>query len=263
MSRIQWSAAGLALLINGGTGCAVSDMTIEMANDASAGGSAVKVTSDGTCGNTCTTSQSCFSGQCCTPPLAGGVCNHFPACGCAADQVCRQNNSLHEMSCFGTDNIAEGADCANLVCAAGLDCVENVCAPYCITDSDCSAAPGAQKCEQIDWLDGTPIPGVSVCARICDPVHPQNPKSPLQSCPASFRCDPLNNAPGATVCSPAGTATMGSSCTIDTDCIAGLFCAANSCRAYCFTDSDCNGGTCSFGFSPAVIAGTYTVGYCT
>ena len=225
------------------------------------GGIASNTTNIGTGGAT-PTGTGGSSNDCPAPPV-GGVCNQFPACGCSVSQVCYPSESVHAMACYATDNLTEGADCTNGMCAAGLGCFGSVCKPYCNTDSDCSSAPGARKCTQTAWQDGTPITGVSVCRRVCDPVHPQNPRAPLLSCPSGFRCAAYSDTTGASGCGPAGSGTTGSACTAGSDCAAGFYCdGAGKCNAFCFTNADCNGGTCSLAFSPALFAGTYTVGYC-
>jgi hypothetical protein len=258
-SRIWSVTSALAFLVFGG--CAVSNVSIEMAaEDAS---TSVVIPNDGTCSQPCMAGLMCSSGQCCVPPASGGVCTQYPACGCPANEICYPVRASHSLGCFGTDNLAEGADCNNGQCTAGFGCFGSTCKQYCNTDADCPAAPGVRKCLQTTWSDTkAAIAGVLVCASVCDPVHPQGPKAPLRSCPAGFGC--YSSDTGASGCYSGGTAAGGSTCASDSDCLPGFYCGSGSktCRGYCYTDADCPGSTCSIGFSPAQFAGIYPVGYC-
>ena len=226
------------------------------------------VTPDGGCAVSCTGGQQCLSGQCCTPPAAGGECTTFPACGCPAGQVCSPATT-QKLACFTGNNLAEGADCSSgSTCKAGLGCFDGLCRPYCGTDADCLAVAGVQSCLATYWddLQTQPILGVKVCARICDPLHPQSPRTPFLSCPTGFSC---SSAPtGASFCFKATPLPAGSACTSTADCPAGNSCTGTSattlvCKPYCFSSSDCaTGTTCQFTWSPRQYAGNQEVGYC-
>jgi hypothetical protein len=228
---------------------------------------ATSVTPDGGCAVSCSTGQQCLSGQCCTPPAAGGVCTTFPACGCPAGQVCSPATS-RTLACFAGNNLAEGADCSSgLTCKAGLGCFDGLCRPYCGTDADCPAVAGVQSCSATYWddLQTQPILGVKVCARICDPLHPQSPRTPFLSCPTGFSCSAAST--GASFCFKATPLPAGSACTSSADCPAGNSCTGTSattlvCKPYCFSTSDCATGTCQFTWTPRQYAGNQEVGYC-
>jgi hypothetical protein len=204
----------------------------------------------------------------CGVPAAGGVCTTFPACGCPAGQACNPS-STHLLACFPSNNLADGADCSSgSTCQAGSGCFDDVCRPYCGTDADCPLVAGVQSCLETYWdaQQTISIPGVKVCARICDPAHPQSPRTPFLSCPAGFNCS--SSPDGASFCFKASPLSAGSACTSEADCPAGNFCTGTIatpgvCKQYCLTNSDCAAGTaCQFAWSPAEYAGTQEVGYC-
>jgi hypothetical protein len=213
----------------------------------------------------CPLGQQCLSGQCCVPPAAGGDCTVFPVCGCPVGKICYPSSTTHAMACFTTNYIAEGADCTGgLACQAGLGCFGGLCKRYCKTNSDCLSVGGVQSCEQTTWAsDKTNILGVLVCERICDPVHPQAPTTPLLSCPIGFNCS--SDPTGASYCLKASPLPVGSICTSESDCPAGNYCSSTTglCNRYCMSSSDCAiGTTCQFTWSPSEYAGAYVVGYC-
>ena len=228
---------------------------------------------DGTCNNgetqtSCcqdcgcpSTSDKCLSGQCCTIPAIGGVCG--PTCGCATGSVCYASVTTHTMACGASGNFGVGTACAYANdCASGLGCFRGSCTTYCQTDSDCPAVDGVRKCEQVTWEDGTNVSGVKDCARICDPVNPQDPRSPLLSCPAGFGC--ASSSTGASYCYVSGSLTNGSPCTYSNDCLPGYYCspAGYVCRRYCSTQADCPSGTTCRVFSPPQYAATFNIDAC-
>lgn len=201
----------------------------------------------------------------CPSPAAGGACNVSPACGCPTGQVCYPDTPSTGLICMSTDGLPSGADCSGgQVCAVGLGCFGQICGGYCQSDSDCAAIDSARACLPTYWYTGAPIPGVSVCARVCDPANPQFPRRPLAACPAGFGCIPGGSNPGASQCVPqAGTGIFYSSCYTSTDCSPGYYCTTSYfCAKYCFTTNDCPlGSTCTAFFTPSY-AGTASVGYC-
>ncbi len=82
---------------------------------------------------------------------------------------------------------------------------------------------------QPTWDDVNTIPGVSVCSRVCDPVKPQNPRSPLLACPVGFGCCSMGTSyPGASDCeSQSGSGVSGSTCSTDDDCTPGFYCSCS------------------------------------
>jgi hypothetical protein len=167
------------------------------------------------------------------------------------------------MACGPSSNLGVGVPCSSDTCAAGLGCFGGLCKTYCQTDSDCPAVGGIGNCAQTTWGGETDdILGVKVCNRICDPVNPQNPRSPLLACPAGFECS--TDSSGASDCFESGSAPSGSSCTYDDDCLPGYYCSgtANVCRRFCWTQTDCPTGTTCLAFSPATYIGTFAVSGC-
>ena len=201
-------------------------------------------------------------------PEAGGTCNVLPACGCPTGQVCHAASESIGLACTADIGPGNGADCSSAkVCASGFGCFAGICSKYCKFDSDCPEVDMTQGCLQIYWPNGDYMTGVSVCAEICDPVSPQNPKSPLQSCPAGFGCSADQN--GDSYCQKqAGTGVADSSCPsgFDSECAPGYFCdySGNTCVKYCFVDgNNCPLGTTCYAFSPSYYAGFLSeVGYC-
>ena len=184
--------------------------------------------SGGTGGTTKATGGSSGSTSACPPselPKAGGTCNVLPACGCPAGQVCYPNTQATGLKCFPSGSLGEGADCTSGDCASGLGCFGDVCKRYCQVDSDCPMVDSAQFCDSTYWDDVNMIAGVSVCSRVCDPVKPQNPRSPLLACPVGFGCSAAGTSyPGATDCeSQSGSGVSGSSCSADSDCSPGFY----------------------------------------
>jgi hypothetical protein len=201
----------------------------------------------------------------CTPPAASGTCNVFPSCGCPAGQVCYPATQATGMACLASTGLQEGTDCTTGVCVSGFGCFGYLCKRYCQSDSDCPLVDSARACLQTTWSPGVDISGVLVCARVCDPVSPQNPSSPLLACPAAFGCSAAGTTyPGASSCvKQPGAGTTSSTCTTVADCLPGNYCSTgHTCNKYCFTSTDCPAGsTCNY-FSTPEYAGTRSVGYC-
>jgi hypothetical protein len=203
-------------------------------------------------------------GQTCPTPAAGGTCNVFPACGCPTGQVCYPNTQATGLTCITTAGLGEGAACNGKGCAQGLGCFGGVCKKYCQSASDCTAIDSAQSCVQTTWSAGVDIQGVLVCARVCDPVSPQNPRSPLLACPVGFGCTSMNIFPGASDCvMQSGSGISGSTCSTDHDCTPGYYCSVgNTCIKYCYTAADCPTGMTCVSFTTTNYAGTTQVNHC-
>jgi len=201
----------------------------------------------------------------CPTPAAGGTCNVFPACGCPTGQACSPNTQATGLKCVPAGSLGEGADCTSGECASGFGCFGDVCKRYCQLDSDCPAVDSAHSCVQTNWSPGVEMLGVLVCVSVCDPVSPQNPRSPLSACPVGFGCSSWGTSlPGATDCEPqSGTGITGSACATDGDCVPGYYCSnGNVCVKYCYTVADCPTGTTCVSFSTPNYAGTTQVNHC-
>ena len=224
----------------------------------------------GACSNVCSGSKTCMSGQCCDPPSAGGTCN-LPACGCGTGQVCYPSDLTQGLTCLDSAGLGEGEDCTaassstSTGCKAGLGCFAGICRSYCSSDSDCPSIGGARKCKTTVWSSKSTIPGVNVCNRVCDPINPQSPRSPLLSCPPGFGC--IGDTNGASDCYKAGTGTSGASCSANTDCAPGHLCVTTKgvslCRPACSTNTDCPSGSICQALSPPLPAGQFGIGWCT
>jgi hypothetical protein len=205
----------------------------------------------------------------CPTPEAGGTCNVFPAsCGCPTGQVCYAASESIGLTCTPDIGPGSGADCSSAnVCTSGFGCFAGICSKYCELDSDCPEVDLTQGCLPLTWESGNDIAGVHVCAEICDPVSPQNPKSPLQACPAGFGCSA--DTLGKSFCQKqSGIGVTDSSCKTDVDCMPGYFCdySGKTCVKYCFVDdliTGCPLGTTCYSFSSSNWAGYNSeVGYC-
>jgi hypothetical protein len=181
-----------------------------------------------------------------------------------ATQLYRQGNYEQAATIFLQLSIDKGAACSGKTCASGLGCFAGVCKKYCQFDSDCAAVDSAQACLPTYWDAVNTIPGVSVCARVCDPVFPQNPRSPLLACPAGFGCDSAESLPGASNCvRQSGAGVTYSDCLTLSDCAPGYYCSnGNYCLKYCFSVANCPANSTCNTFSTPNYAGTAQVGYC-
>ncbi|MFO0568190.1 MAG: hypothetical protein U0263_21195 [Polyangiaceae bacterium] len=188
----------------------------------------------------------------CTPPVAGGLCDTSPQCGCTGTQACNVTSEAGTTQCTPAGTITPYNLCANLNdCTKGYACVGSACKAYCETNTDCASTGGA--CFQVNFTSaGTskPIPGMKVCSKKCEL---QNPAS---ACGAGLGCYPdLQAVPPKTDCAKAGTSTAAGACLSDgTICAPGYACLSNGdCKKWCraqFT-SDCpTGKTCAVWQAP-------------
>jgi hypothetical protein len=214
----------------------------------------------GACGHSCATGTQCFAGQCCAPPAAGGSCN-LPACGCATGEVCYVDGTSAQLVCGVTKGLAAGASCTqgSSECAAGLGCVGGVCKAYCSSAADCAPVAGARECRPAKFSDAD-LPGVSFCARVCDPVNPQTPRSPLLSCPSGVGCVPATT--GVSDCAGIGLGVLDGACEDVFDCAPGLICLGTVCTKWCSADSECPATKYCNPFPTKTYAGTVEMGLC-
>jgi hypothetical protein len=99
---------------------------------------------------------------------------------------------------------------------------------------------------------------------VCDPVAPQNPRSPLSACPAGFGCAPADSLPPASNCvQQSGGGGMYSTCLTQSNCALGYSCTGQYCMKYCFSVDDCPPSSSCLDFFPTPsYAGATRVGYC-
>jgi hypothetical protein len=196
-------------------------------------------------------------------------CGLVPQCGCAVGQKCSLVGTTRQCvtSGFGT----RGASCtADSDCAAGLICLlmftqesasEGACYPFCNSETEC---PGdAAVC----WEAFTGSTD-KVCTLGCNLIT-------SSGCPSGSKCMHLSIPTGQDItdCSAdAGSGTLGSYCTLESQCGPGYFCGAASsvfeCIGYCTllpTDS-CIYGCQQFvdgsGLPADIVFDGYSYGYC-
>jgi hypothetical protein len=103
----------------------------------------------------------------CSPP-PGSVCRVGPNCGCPDDQTCALISVTGAGECQPAGSIPRGESCAATTeCGRGMVCINNICLPYCGTDTDCDT----KQCEAMTTSDGTPINNVGFCGTPCDPAN--------------------------------------------------------------------------------------------
>ncbi len=255
----MFGAVALATLVHG---CLLPD--VEVVD--SLGGTAP--IPQGDCSPACGSGESCLADVCCETPLVGGVCN-LDGCGCASNEVCYPDTPATGLQCYPNGGLKLGEACdltedVDDLCGTGLGCFGGVCKQYCDVNGDCPAVGGVQDCIQTTWAsDGEPITGVKVCGRVCDPVKPATPRSPLLSCPAGFTCNTAGDGTGSSYCLPGGTTPFGGSCESISDCAPGLFCSgAATCLKFCYADADCGSPLKCVSFDPKDMAGAYEVKRC-
>jgi hypothetical protein len=196
-------------------------------------------------------------------------CDIYLQCGCDGSQTPVCDLDLSRLLVGGTacriDTLGgeESQSCTvSTSCAAGYSCIAGRCMRYCRTDDDCSGAGGL--CVIHPTVDDQPIPGIAGCTTDCVPSQVDN-----SSCPDGWACHIyVDISTGRdrylTDCSPAPNSggIVGSNCSLQSDCTAGLDCVTLSpgnqqCRPNCV----CEGTSCNIGVCPAE-TGT-CIGYAT
>jgi hypothetical protein len=182
-----------------------------------------------------------------------------PQCGCAANEACTVESYAVVCGKTGTDatNQACGTSATDL-CAPGAVCVgassvSGQCLKFCDGDADCSAFGGV--CE-VTLSSGpgstTSIPGVTLCAPNCDPLH-------ATGCPSGAACGlGLNQMDGVWfgVCGPSGTKTQGAACTVTApDCSPGYTCIDPGTGPSCLKFCNALVGTCPGGMTCIALQG--------
>jgi hypothetical protein len=187
------------------------------------------------CGENCTSSSDCGSGNECAT-LSGGIRQCVPSDG----------------DCSGSSSgCTTDADCTPGYHCEGGECVPDAPPPDCTVDSDCpeglvcrggecveppepglrgfgETCAGGEECQSGLCLD-------DYCTQTCPPWNPIGTASEAAPCPAGYYCDDLGCGPG--------TGESWTACSGDGDC-ASAFCAVTG-----------GAGTCMVPCDPAALGG--------
>ena len=187
---------------------------------------------------------------------SGKTCDIFPQCGCAAGQNCNVSTVAGATKCYTAGTVGTHEKCTgNGQCDKGLQCVANVCVPFCKSDADCPMADARCRTAQYDNA-GTPtdIPGYDICLAQCDPMNP------AATCGANTTCF-FPYTDDTTQCALAGTSKSTGGCASDTfACAPGYICVnSGDCLKWCRVGfaSDCTGtgGSCTPFTTPPMRSG--------
>lgn len=196
----------------------------------------------------------------------GGVCAEAPCklvtpqCGCAGMEQCSLNDTGMR-HCIPAGTVSIGGACSDVAgCAPGGLCAGspnvNRCLQFCNDDGDCISG-GRCVIELVDGND-QPIPNVTLCSEICDPIL-------ATGCPVpGTGCQP---AEGYTICVDSGAGGDLDPCTRNADCAPGFGCIDNGtgvvCLKWCNLNADaCPFGTFCNGLNPPLVVGGTTYGIC-
>jgi hypothetical protein len=175
------------------------------------------------------------------PDLMGAPCTLVPHAGCGKDEKCAWLAGLTR--CVPDGTVGPGGRCVTSRdgddCMGGAECDFvgpggfGVCAPYCVSDGNCTALSlGAANPSRCRFPAGLP----PRCSIPCDPL------SSPSGCPTSeFGCYLTSTAggssPAVTECMPAGPAApVGGNCDGLAGCVAGALCVTGTsghCRQIC------------------------------
>ena len=195
----------------------------------------------------------------CTLVPQGGCSGSTPACDIHDDGAtyCRGVTSQ------GTSN---NHCTAETECKQGYSCIDDGaghpswCARFCESDNNCTGT-GSRCIHDLQNANGNPI-GAHVCSNACDPYA-------LTGCPTGMSCQGFNDAGGDfSDCVYIGSKTVGTSCTLSSECAAGLLCVNQSnvstCRKLCVmgNSSTCPSSQTCTGFTDPLTIGTVTYGAC-
>lgn len=215
-------------------------------------------TSDGDCpGERCKAFESSnvaitdgvgFCATPCNPADPSADSGGFSACPTGFGCVVSQDLS----HCVPGGPLQRYERCTGQQCGPGHSCGRGnlaFCRERCLSDADCS---GNERCRLgLDSVSGVPV---GSCVEQCSPVDPQSGAAPFSPCPVGFAC--LADEAGLSLCSLAGDARAGDPCSDVGDCAAGLFCdpISSQCHELCFSDDDCETGSCNGIFQPPSLA---------
>jgi hypothetical protein len=142
-------------------------------------------------------------------------------------------------------------------CAAGLWCdhLTGVCKPVCDNVGDCPDP--TSQCLPAQADGGGSIPGLSVCVANCNPMSP--------GCGPHANCVYLGNPP-LFDCTASLDHADGDSCSVDSDCAAGMTCRGSNCELWCSTPGDtfswCKPVVWCCSIDPAPYYDQTELGYC-
>ncbi len=204
---------------------------------------------------------------------AGGTCSIVDQCGCPGGSWCYW--TINETLCAiaemcisdpmpGTVGIGQPCDYSSIVCAPGLECLDDgtgaSCYQWCRSDLDCDMAgsscslsvggfpgPAGTPCETMDIT----FP-YNICSRSSTCMDTDCSPFATSFCGTGQSCtwDPICDA---MVCTFTGTVSAGGSCYDQTDCMPGLECLSippgtmpGTCVRFCNGVHTCTGGgTCT------------------
>lgn len=229
------------------------------------GGAAAGGTGAGTGGTGATGGGA--GGTTCTPPVAGGLCDTFPQCGCPNGQACdviQFGSGITQ--CVQAGNVPPYNACngSTTKCQAGYACIGGACKSFCETVTGCSATGG--DCLQVTNIDSTPVPQMKICSKKCLLENPSADCGPTLSC---WLTDPVA---GKTDCTTGGTGIGAVNCTDNTTCAPAHVCLKNvgrtvgQCWKWCRVGVtvDCPVGKACTAWEPPdqVFVGTTQYGVC-
>ncbi len=192
----------------------------------------------------------------CTP-TSGKTCDLFPQCGCPTGQNCNVSTTAGATKCYAAGTVGTNEKCTgNGQCDKGLQCVADLCVPFCKSASDCPMADARCRTAQYTDASGAPadIPGYDICLAQCDPMNPS------AACGANTTCF-FPYTDDTTQCAAAGTSKSVGGCASDTfACAPGYICVnSGDCLKWCRVgfSSDCTGtgGTCASFTTPPMRSG--------
>jgi hypothetical protein len=213
----------------------------------------------------------------CMPPVASGICDDAPQCGCAAGQNCLPVDfTSGATGCVAAGTIPDNSGgCTGSganQCEVGSACVGGVCTPICQTAADCSGSSYA-TCTGVQNSSGKDIPGFTVCSAVCDPVNPQLDNTTYNACGPNVNCLPSSDHGSYCTAPTKSSGTQGADCTTSGSsdqgkCAVGYACLndllTSSCYKFCHVGSnaDCSSSKKCYSFGTKLYAGPKEIGYC-
>jgi hypothetical protein len=170
----------------------------------------------------------------CTPPVAGGLCDTFPQCGCPNGQACDVVTVAGITQCVVAGNVPpyNACDGTNTKCQAGYACVGGACKSFCDTPATCNGS----DCLQVTYDNAgtpTPIPGMKICSKQCALENPG------AACGPTLGCFISDQAAGKTDCATGGLGIGAVNCTAvpatpSSTCAPAYVClTSGECRKWC------------------------------